>query len=357
MDSIYPYRVAWQAPKAVSVSPESRRAILTALEYEYPTSRRRLAEKTSLGDATFRRGLRQLMREKIIALKYGQDPDSGRPVDLITFESYPILPVLELSETCLIWRLCSTDGRSVFATVRDRGGFCTAEDDLYTLMGQVSSILQAGTCRIPKDVPLQPPVLLLPSPADSLSIPHAHTLPNHPDRLNALVHRVLDEAPLCTLTAEEAVAHELYHHPAAGNSSCVLHVYLGAVNTATLFVREIASDTQSPLIPAPYAGEMTRALQEMLEGTVPRSTLWSSRIAEFLSTACRFITPQLVVIEASDTFPVSDGLQDHLPSHTTLLRLPYALNTPALAHRGALRFSRRALWERLSGKPLESTHE
>ncbi len=359
MDSIYPYRVAWQAPKAVDVSPESRRAILEALEYEFPTSRRRLASLTDLGDVTFRRGCRQLIREKVMALKYGQDPDSGKSCDLVTFEGYPVLPVLELSEAYMVWRLGNTLGESVFATVRDRGGFCTAEDDLYTLMGQVSSVLRAGTCRIPKDVPLQPPVLLLPSPMNTPAISHAHTLPREPERLATLVHRVLDMTPSHILTSEEAVAHELYYHPAVRGADCVLHLRFGVTDTATLFIRQNAADVKSPLIPAPYAAEMNRALRETLDGTTPHSASRPSRIAEFLCAVCRFITPQLVVIEAPDTISVPDGLSNHpqRPPQTTLLWMPYALNTPSLAHRGALRFSRRVLWERMESKSPQSTHE
>lgn len=354
MDSIYPYRVAWQAPKAVDVSPESRRAILEALEHEFPTSRRRLASLTALGDVTFRRGCRQLIREKVMTLKYGQDPDSGKSCDLVTFEGYPVLPVLELSEAYMVWRLCNTLGESVFATVRDRGGFCTAEDDLHTLMGQVSAVLKAGTCRLPKDVPLMPPVLLLSSPMNTPAVAHTHTLPRNPDRLAALVHRVLDELPSHILTPEEAVAHELYYHPAARGTDCVLHLRFGVANTATLLVRQNALDVASPLTPAPYAAEMSRTLREILDGTPAHSAVWQSRLGEFLNSVCRLITPQLVVIESPDNFPPAPDLRHHLPDRATLLWLPYALNTPSLAHKGALRFSRRALWDMMCGQPTKS---
>lgn len=355
MDTIYPYRVAWRAPKALAVSPESRRAILEALEYEFPTSRQRLFGLTDLGDVTFRRGCRQLIREKVMALKYGQDPDSGRSCDLVTLESYPVLPVLELSETYMIWRLCNTAGESVFATVRDRGGFCTAEDDLYTLLGQVASILRAGTCRLPRNIPLQPPVLLLPSPMNTPSTSHAHTLPQEPDRLVTLVRRVLDEAPVHMLTPEEAVAHELYYHPAIQSASCVLHLRFGVTNTATLLIREKSTDSASPLTVAPFAADMTRALRETVSGTDPHSALWQSRIAEFLSSVYRFITPQCTVLEVPEGIPTVADMGDRLPAQISLQWRKYALNTPSLAHRGALRYARRDLWEAMRSESPPST--
>ncbi len=356
METAYPYRVAWHKPKAVGVCPESRRAILEALEYGFPTSRRRLTQLTGLGDVTLRRGCRQLLREQVVVLKYGQDPDSGKACDLVTFANYPVLPVLELSETYMVWRLCNTLGESIFATVRDRGGFCTAEDDLHTLMGQVTAILRADTCHLPPNIPMQAPVLLIPSSMNTPAAFHTHTLPREPERLATLVHRVLDMTPSHILTTEETVAHELYYHPAVRGASCVLHLRFGVTDTATLFVRQNAANPASPLIPAPHAAEMSRTLRETLDGTTPRSASWSSHIAEFLCAVCRFITPQLVVIEAPDTISVPDGLQNQLPQ-TTLLWTPYALNTPSLVHRGALRFSRRVLWESMGSKSHQSIQE
>lgn len=349
METTYPYRVAWHKPEAVTVRPESRRALLEALEYEFPTSRRRLAGLCALGEVTLRRGCRQLIREGVLTLKYGPDPDRGKPCDLITPVDYPVLPVLEISETYMIWRLCNTLGESVFATVRDRGGFCTPEDDLHTLVGRASSILRADTCRLPKDMPLMPPVLLLPSPANKPAATGTHTLPRDPNRLKALVRRVLDEDPVAVLTPEEAVAHELGYHPSARGASCVLHLRLGAVNTATLLVREHSSSPTSPLTVAPFGAEMNHTLQSTLSDLPARSAQWQSGVADFLTSVCRFITPQLVAIEAPDNVDAISALRNVLPPGVILQWTVYALNTPSLAHRGALRYARRALWESMLG--------
>ncbi len=357
METMYPYRVAWHKPEAVEVSPESRRVLLEALEYEFPTSRHRLAGLCGLGDVTLRRGCRQLIREGVLTLKYGPDPDSGKACDLITPVCYPILPVLELSETYMIWRLCNTMGESVFATVRDRSGFCTPEDDLHALMGQVSTILRAGTCRLPKDIPMRPPVLLLPSPESTSAAARASALPRDPDRLKALALRVLDQEPTGMLAHKEAVAHELGYHPSARGAACVLHLRLGAINTATLLIREHSSSRTSPLTVADFGAEMSRTLQSALGDLPIRSAPWQHSLANFLASVCRFITPQLVSIESPDTVDALPTLQDILPAGVSLQWTAYALNTPSLAHRGALRYARRALWECMAGKSRQAAHE
>ena len=351
MESIYPYRVAWHKPKPVNVRPESRRTVLEALEHEFPTSRSRLLGLADLGAVTVRRACHQLIREEVMALKYGRDPDSGQSCDLVTFTRYPVLPVLELAETYMIWRLCDTLGGSVFATVRDRGGFYSAEDDLGILMGQVSTILKAGTCRLPGSIPLQPPVLLLPSPMNSPDISRGHSLSRDPEQLTTLVRRVLDETPVFVLTPEEATAHELCYHPAARGAACVLHVRFGVTVTASLLIRQTATDLTSPWIPAPYADGVSVTLNEYIHNTPAHSAARWKRVAACLGSICRLITPHLVVIETDSPHPIPDSIRAVLPPMTALQYTGYALNTPSLAHRGALRFSRRALWESMRQEP------
>ena len=345
METTYPYRVAWHKPKSVHVRPQSRAAVLDALEYEFPTSRQRLLAATELGAVTLRHACRQLTRERVTALKYGQDPDTHHACDLITWARYPVLPVLELSDAYMIWRLCDTLGESVFATVRDRGGFRTAEDDLAILMGQVSTVLNAGTCGLSTVVPMQPPVLLKPSPMNSDFSATTSDLPRDADALLTLVRRVLDHTPAFILTPEEATAHELRYLPALRQASCVLHIRLGVSDTATLLSRQIANDVTSPWIPAPYATGLSEALRQSIQGAARHSAIQWSRVAEFVSAFGRFLSPDCIVLETDDPRPQPDRIQAVLPSRTSFFCMSYALNTPSLAHRGALRLSRRVLWD------------
>ena len=354
MESNYPYRVAWQKPAAVNVHPKSRRAVLEAMEYAFPTSRRRLAALTELGTVTFRRAYRQLIREKVLILKYGRDPDSQKACDLITYARYPVLPILELTEKHMIWRLCDTLGESVCATMRERSGFCTAEDDLNLLMGQVSAMFRSGACKLPKSACLQPPFLLLPSP-DRTS-PHAPSLPHDLAGIRTLLHHVLDTAPAGIITPEEAVAHELGYHPSAREAARVLHLCLRATPTVTLLTRERSLDPASPLTVSPRSAEMNRALQDVLAHLPLYSAVWQSQFIDFLAQVFRVVTPQFVAVESPGEMPVLHAIRDILPPQTALQWTEYALHTPCLAHKGALRHARRALWESMISPPPQTTH-
>ncbi len=354
MEPLTPYRVAWHKPKPVNVRPESRAAILNALEYEVPTTRGRLLGLTDLGSVTVRRACHQLLREQVLTLQYGHDPDSGQSCDLITLARYPVLPVLELAETYMIWRLCDTGGGSVFATVRDRGGFYTPEDDLNTLMGQVNTIIHAGTCGLPAAVPLQRPVLVLPSHAGSSSMLRRQTIPTEHDHMITLVRRVLDADPCFILTREEATAHELCFHSATQGCACILHIHIGVTDDATVFIREITGDKRSRFVAAPYLEGVSDELYRHTHGTIPHSSSWWKQVADFIRTLGRFLSLDCVVIESDKPMQPVSEIRAALPTSTALVFHTYALNTPSLAHRGALRFSRRILWESMRSEAPNS---
>ena len=339
MDFSSPYRVAWHAPPPVNVHTASRSAVLGALEYEFPTTKRRIANRTGLGDTTVRRACRQLVREKVAALQYGRDPDNGNSCDLVTFARYPVLPVLEITDAYMVWRLCDTRGGSVFATVRDRGGFCTPEDDLTILMGRVSSILGAGTSGLPATVPLQAPVLLMDT---------HHPLPI------SLVRRAIDAEPAFVLTPEAAAANELRYHPATRDASAILYIRIGEACTASLLQRADLDQPDAPFRPSPWTSGLNLELIDRLKDLKPHTRAQWSRIAEFLADCCRFIFPHCVVLETDS--PVTDVklIRNALPSEVKLLCLDYALNSPSLAHKGALRLTRRALWESMESESPEA---
>lgn len=331
MDSTYPYRIAWRRPADVNVGSSSRSAVLDAMEYDALTSRSRLCTRTGLGAATVRRACRQLIREGVMTLKYGRDPDSGAACDLVTLVRYPVLPVLEIADTYMVYRLCDTLGQSVFATVRDRGGFCTPEDDLITLMGQASAILRAGTCNLPTSIPLQPPVLLLPSK-------DTHLLKS--------VERILPTAPAYILTPEAAAAHELCYHAATRDAVSILHLRIGEAESVALLTRDPSAPSDS-LSPLPCASGLERALREHTREAPPHTKEWWLRAADFLTGLLGYITPDCIAVEIDRNGVDPAFIRACLPPSIPLVFLQYALNTPSLAHRGALRLPRRALWDRL----------
>lgn len=338
MESNYPYRVAWHRPTDINVRSESRAAVLDAMEYGFPTSKGRLEARTDLGTTTVRRAYRQLIREGVMTLKYGSDPDSGRASDLLTFVRCPVLPVLEITDAYMVWRLCDTCGGSVFATVRDRGGFYTPEDDLITLMGQVSAILRAGTCGLPAKVPLQPPVLLLPF---------------RDPKLVSLVRRETETEPRFILTPEEAAALELQYNPVTQHAASILYVRSGEVRSVSLLQRMHLEDPRSTFYPTPFTAGLERSLREYTRGVRPHTGAWWQQATGFLAECVRYLSPDLVVVETDRPGSDPKALRKVLPPSIPLLHLPYALNTPSLAHRGAIRLSRRVLWDSMEGAATE----
>ncbi len=338
MDSMYPYRIAWQKPVEVNVGSSSRAAVLDAMEYDSPTSRSRLCGRTGLGAATVRRACRQLIREGVMTLQYGRDPDSGAACDLVALARYPVLPVVEITDAYMVYRLCDTRGQSVFSTVRDRGGFCTPEDDLLALMGQASAILRAGTCGLPASIPLQPPVLLINSEDSALC---------------RSAKRILPTPPAFVLTPKEAAAHELRYHAATRNASSILHIRTGESESIALFTRA-PSDTPGALYPLPCMEGLGQTIRQRTRGIPPHTRAWWLRAAEVLSDFLGYVIPDCIVAEIDRPTVEPEFIRAHLPSHIPLVFLQYALNTPSLAHRGALRLTRRALWDSLE-RPLDSS--
>jgi hypothetical protein len=143
----------------------------------------------------------------------------------------------------------------VFATVRDRGGFCTPEEDFATLMGQVASILRAGTCGLPAEVPLQPPVLLLPA---------------RDPAMEALIRREMGCEPAYTLTPEAAAAHELRYHPLTCDAASVLYIRAGENTTASLLQRADMDQPHSAFRPSPWTARLGDELHAHIRDIRPR---------------------------------------------------------------------------------------
>lgn len=338
MDSIYYRQSRYTPPRPpalVRVRTTSRAAVLDALEYGPLLSRADLAERVDLGDTALRHAIRQLSHEGVLT------PQSSRIGATISVARYSVLPVWEITPRRMVWRLCDTLGKSVFATVRDRGKFRSIEDDFTALMGQASTILGAGTCGLPKDIPLQPAVLLCPDGVDFPSLP--------------LLRPLMTLPTADILSTETAVAHELPYLPAMENVESLLHIHAGDDNPdvglpqITLFTRRVAGDLQSPFVPAPTAPDFRQALSDYVGDQTPYTATWWSRLAAFLGDLCRFVRISRVILEIDRPQDHASAIRAPLPSHVKLIRVRYALNTPPLAHRGALRINRRLLWDNLEG--------
>ena len=341
MDPVYSRPICFsrpRPPKTVHVRASSRAATLDALEYGPRLTRSDLTELTELGETTLRHAVRQLSREGVLT---SESRCNAAPVSVAR---YAALPVLDITPHRMTWRLCDTLGGSVFATVRERGLFRSPEDDLIALMGQVSTILSAGTCGLSHRIPLQPPVLICPDGEHNESLPSLLPLMSPPpDRI---------------LSPEEAVAEELPYLSATRESEVVLHIRTGEATReslglqVTLFSRLAAHERSGPFVPSPVVSDLAQSLRPYLGSHPSYTAAWWKQVAAFLGDLSRFIRLSCVVVEVDRPQEHAAVLRSTLPADVKLARIRYAHNTPPLSHRGALRIIRRALWDRMEGAQI-----
>ena len=325
------------SPSSPSVRPANRQALLELLERDTPLTPAALSQEAGLSSATVRRALRELMDDGILTLQYDKRNTDYRRAEPVGFVRYPVLTVLELTEAHFLWRLGDTRGGSVYAALHPRGGFLPPEDDLALLMSRVRTVLRSGTCRLPREIPLQDPVLLLP---DGEGDPLKHPL-------TAIACRELEITPTAMMTPQEATALELGYHPATHNASSVLYLGDGKTATATLLVRRQLGDVNTPFAKADHVPDLTTPFLSHIRNHPPSSTARLSETGSFLRDLLRYLRPDCVVLEADHLVENDTPLRQALPEDISLLCHTRALNTPSLAHLGALRVARKALGKRM----------
>ena len=328
---------AQSSPLPSSVKPENRQALLELLERDTPLTPAALSQETGLSIATIRRALRELTEEGILTLQYDRRNTDCRRSEPVGFVRYPVLTVLELAEAHFLWRLGDTHGGSVYAALHPRGGFLPPEDDLALLMSRVRTVLRSGTCRLPREIPLQAPVLLLP---DGEGDPTKHPL-------TAIACRELEITPTAVMTPQEATALELGYHPTTHNASSVLYLEDGKTTSATLLVRRRLGDATAPFARADHVPDLTTPFLSHIRNHPPSSAARLQKTGDFLRDLLRYLHPDCVVLEADHPVENDTPLRQALPEGISLLCHDHALNTPSLAHLGALHVARKALWKRM----------
>ena len=157
------------------------------------------------------------------------------------------------------------------------------------------------------------------------------------------------------ITYTKAAAAELRYHPTTRNATSILHLRMGETPAVTLFLRTHSDEPLSPFAPAACGGGLSETFRAYTQDASPHTKAWWQQIAAFLADACRFITPDCVVVE-TDRPRVSLPIRPEMfPRSTRVIRMRYALNTPSLAHRGAVRLNRRILWDSMMGDSPEYT--
>ena len=311
------------------VRPETRAALLSALEHTPPLTRRDLEALTSLSPVTLRHACEALCREGILIRTAGQDPESGHACDLFSPVRAPILPLIELTDTHLLWRLFDTWGNPVATIPRERSTMHTLEDDVEYLFGRICALYPDSEALASAPPPCAP-VLLTASPEAAYA--------------EALIRRIWGHAPCLTLSPAEAAGQELSYHPLTGEDTCLLYWHIGTEVSGALLVR---SNTDSPFFPSPHTADLSRALAAYVGNALPLSSPHTAGLAACLSDLSRFISLDHVVLDfpahADENARTAVEKACHLGARPPLC-FPASPGDPSLAHRGAIRLLRRALW-------------
>ena len=127
----------------------------------------------------------------------------------------------------------------------------------------------------------------------------------------------------------------------------MLYLEDGKTATATLLVRRQLGDMNTPFAKADHVPDLTTPFLTHIRHHPPSSTARLSETGSFLRDLLRYLRPDCVVLETDYPIDNDAPLRQALPEDISLLCHDHALNTPSLAHLGALRVARKALWKRM----------
>ena len=326
---LFPRRAALHA-----VSPRSRRFLLDALEVAPSVSCSEAALLSGLNEKTVRNACRLLAREGILdGRSFGAGGETG--AHAIRIAEYPSLFVLELGREHTLLRLGNTLLDSVFAVMRDASGYSSREEDLGWIFHQARSILNSGVPALKSPIRPAHPVVLYEGREPSSR------------RLEQICGGFASlgvDQPILTLSAAEAMAAELIYLPETRGASLVLCVSTRPYFSAHLVTRDHDGKCFSPL---PSSERLQSFLSAgMLYGGA--SDTPEARVTELLRRVQGILPVDCVILEMhvpSERFAVC---REALPRAAVFHTRFVDLNTPSLAHRGALRLSRRRLWESMT---------
>ena len=142
----------------------------------------------------------------------------------------------------------------------------------------------------------------------------------------------------------DALAAELTHLPETRDASLVLWISVCHGFTAELFTKNQDGKTFSAL---PFSARLSTVLTvEEAHNGIPDTP--EGRVAELLRRMRGLLSMDCVLVETRFAPERLDACRDALPPTAKLFARFVDLNTPSLAHCGALRVSRRHLWESLT---------
>lgn len=320
-------------PTLYPVSRQSRRRLLDMLESAAPTTYKQAAKLCGLSEKTLRALRRELVAEGILLPNTASGREGYGRCPLVPVR-YAALPVLEISRSRLLLRWGDTRLESVFAVVRERCGYATYEEELAWLGDRAERILGAGLPALGTRARLVQPTLLF---------GRGEMTPRLQGAAESFLGRFGGAASCPALTVTETVAEELLHHPATQEATLVLHICLDPTPTVGCFVRSAPGNA---FLSLPHSEAMEESLGRHLR-RYRVSADPAQGLSAFLREICPGLSPDCVILESPFPEQAVAACIPYLPRHTVFCPVFTDLNTPTLAHKGALRRARRMLWERM----------
>ena len=317
---LFPRRAALHA-----VSPRSRRLLLDALEVAPSVSCSEAALLSGLNEKTVRNACRLLAREGIL-----DGRSAGAEREAIRIARYPSLPMLDIRRAYTLLRLGDTRLDSVFAVMRDADGRSSREEDLGQVFHRARGILKSGLPTVQSSISPAQPVVLYEDQAPT---------PRRMEQIRCGFATLGTALPPLTVPVAEAMAAELSFLPETQGASLVLCIATRPCLAARMFARERGGTAFLPL--SLMATLQSPSVISFLAGG--ESTL--SRVVELVTRVRGILPVDCVILETDAPMEACVG---NIPSGIGFHTRFADLNTPSLAHRGALRLSRRRLWESMT---------
>ncbi len=316
------------AQTAVSASALLR--VLNALEQNSPATLRRLARDTGLGITTVTRAVREAVRMGILGWDEGTDPESGRPCRVAVPASAAILPVLCLTRGRGSVLAVDMALRPLGAAVTELNPAVAPEENLRLLCRRGMTLLRG--CAKVSGLAVAAPVLLTED-----GIPHRAAL-------SEAVTDAMGVSPSAIAGYGEAVARGVYGEPLPEGCTSLLFLRVGEGNFACLLLR----DQEKAWVVSPLGRGLTATLARCLRSSGNSAEALRRGIAGFLTDLCRFVCPDLILIEDTrGILPSAENRPGYLPEGVQVILRTNDTEALTAAERGAALLGRRVLWDRI----------
>lgn len=303
--------------------------VLDTLESRGPTALRELSEGMEISPSTAARAVGRLTESGILTLSEGRDPQSGRIRRVASPAPAAVLSVLSLRRGKGYIRALDCGLNHLGTAITELNPAVPPEENLRLLCRRGMTLLRG--CAGASGLPVAAPVLLV-----------EEETPNR-GALTEAVADAMGVAPLAVISDQEAIARGLRREALPQSVASLLFLRVGEGDRTALLLRAGGGWVASPL-----GRGLTATLGQYLPSAGSSCEAVRRGAVGFLADLCRFLTPDLVMMEdARGCLPDAEVVGGLLP-HGVEVRLRIAdADTLSMAEVGAALLGRRMLWDSL----------